>query len=204
MYQFQPSRLVLALAVGAFAVPSARADQLDQEMLKRGPTVMQHLQKQGHQNVGVLKFRVQVGDKEPSFDAGRLTSLLATRLENVLILANDLKQPLGITRGASESAARTDKTATYRTEAGRRKLFTHTYPLAWGDQKVTVNAFLTGLVRFTPDLTEATVTLQEFTPASPDLKPVAEFKVKTNWGKVTLDASTVLYHLAIGAAVVNN
>ncbi len=31
-----------------------------------------------------------------------------------------------------------------------------------------------------------------------------EFKVKTNWGKVTLDASTVLYHLAIGAAVVNN
>ncbi|MCI0464374.1 MAG: hypothetical protein L0Z62_46155 [Gemmataceae bacterium] len=180
MNRIQPSRLVLALAVGAFAVPSARADQLDQEMLKRGPTVMQHLQKQGHKNVGVLKFRVQVGDKKPSFDSGRLTSLLATRLENVLILANDLQQPIGITRGASEVAARGDKTASYRDEAGRRKLFSHTYPLAWGDKKVTVNAFLTGLVRFTPDLTAATVTLQEFTSANPQLKSVAEFKVKTN------------------------
>src|SRR5262249_22800266 len=145
-----------------------------------GPTLMRHLQKQGYQNVGVLKFRVQVGTADPRFDAGRLTSMLATRLENVLILANDMQKPLGITRGASQTAAERDRTATYTTEAGRQKLFTHAYPLAWGKDRVKVNAFLTGLVRLSPDLTTATVTLQEFTADRPELKPVAEFKVKTN------------------------
>ncbi len=170
----------LALAVWSAAAPRARADVLDKEMLGSCATVMEHLQKQGYKNVGVLKFRVQVGKGQPRFDVGRLNSLMATRLENALILANDEENPVGVTRGASQVAANRDKGATYLTAEGLQKLFAGTYPLAWGKEVVKIDAFLTGVVKLSPDMAKATIVLQEYTPSAAKPNDLATFTVPTN------------------------
>lgn len=158
---------------------TARADQIDQALFQHSPKLMKHLRDRGYRNVGVLKFQLQVGKEKPRFDAGRLTSLMATRLENALILANNLKVPLGVTRDAGMVAAKNNPAATWATGPGREKLFGRQYPLAWGDEKVAVDAFLTGQLRLSDDLKQTTVVIQEFTPKDPTPRPVAEFSVPT-------------------------
>src|SRR5262249_16786559 len=93
---------------------------IDQELLQRSRALMKHLQDKGYRNVGVLKFRLQVGAEKPRFDAGRLPGLLATRLENALIYANSVKEPVGVTRNAGAAAARHDPGATWATAEGRK------------------------------------------------------------------------------------
>jgi hypothetical protein len=173
--------LVGALAVWALAAPPARADKLDQSLMRTaGPPVMEHLRKQGYKNVGVLHFRVEMPSARPSFHVGRLNSLMATRLENVLILANDDETPIGITRGASAAAAARDSKATYVTPEGRKDLFAQKYPLAWGKQEVKVDAFLTGLVRLSEDLKTAAVVIEEWVPGREKPATLVTFQTRTD------------------------
>jgi hypothetical protein len=175
----------LALVLGAWAgsPSSARADNLDEELLKQAREVLNDLNKQGYRNVGVLKFRVRKGNREPSFQAGLLSANLATRLENALALASDGSdsKPIGITRGASQVAAAKDRKASYLSAAGRASLFQNTYPLAWGQQRVAVDAFLTGLVEVSADLRQTKVTLQVFDQKNPaHLRDILHFTVPTD------------------------
>jgi hypothetical protein len=79
--------------------------------------------------VGVLKFRIQKGSREPTDNAGTLNLDLARRLTVALILADDVRDPLNIIEDASAVAARLNN-ASYLTAAGRKKLFEQLYPLA--------------------------------------------------------------------------
>jgi hypothetical protein len=154
----------LALAALLTLLPQARADVIDVELLKKAPEIMETLVQQKYKNVGVLKFEVQRGgaDGPISMQVGRLNSRMATRLENILILVNDEQTPLGIARSAGDVAAARDRSATYRTPEGRQRLLAGTYPCAWGEEQLPLDAFLTGLVRLAPDLKEATVILKVF------------------------------------------
>jgi hypothetical protein len=166
--------LLLFTAPGRAAGPT---DTLDKALLKRSRQIMKDLRHHHYQNVGVLKFQVQRGDARPDLRVGRLNTLMATRLENALILADDMRHPIGITRAASEEAARKDLKATYLTAEGRQQLFAHAYPLAWGKGKVQVDAFLTGLVQVSPDGRTATVRVEAFDRADVGPRKVDEFSV---------------------------
>ena len=62
---------VLALAVGLTASPAARADHIDTRLNEVGPKVVEYLHKNGYQNVGVLRFRVEQNGKPATFSASR-------------------------------------------------------------------------------------------------------------------------------------
>jgi hypothetical protein len=175
--------LVLSLA-GAL-VPVVRADTIDEELAKKGHALMTALQSRSFKNVGVLKFEVQRGDKGPIFmQLGRLNGAMAVRLENVLILAGDPDDPkIGIVCGVGDIIAARDKKATYQTPAGRAGLFKLDldYPLAWGTQKVKIDAFLTGRLQFAPDMETATVQIKAFHCDAPDqlIDLIKPFPIKT-------------------------
>jgi hypothetical protein len=166
--------VALVLAAGGGLPAPARADDLERQLLKQAPKVIQYLQDKGYQNVGVLKFRVKKGDGPISDRAGTLNLTLADRLELALVLADDFKKPVGIIRNASAVAARI-KGANHLTKEGRQKLFDGSYPLAWGDQEVPADAFLTGVVQVSPDLDELTVGILAFDRSGAALEKVVQF-----------------------------
>ncbi len=79
------------------------------------------LKEHGVRNVGVLKYRVKKGDQPVSARIGTLNLDLAARREIALVLATDIKAPLGIIHDASAVTARTPG-ANHLTEPGRRAL----------------------------------------------------------------------------------
>lgn len=176
-------KLVLTLAVAALALTGtapARADNIDQGLLQlqKGQTetpaqaIMRYLRQQKYRNVGVLRFEVKKGAAPATMAAGQLNSLMATRLENALIYVADLKDPIGVTRGASTVAATRDRAANYHTAAGRQGLFQHEYPLAWGAQSVKVDAFLTGRVEISEDFSQTKLVIQCFDKKDATLREV--------------------------------
>jgi len=152
----------------------ARASNLDDGYLKGGAAarVREHLQKNGYKNVGVLRFEVKKGKSAPSMNVGTMNSLVATRLENALILVMERENPIGITRNAGAVAARRDPDANWHTEAGREKLFKGDYPLAWGGKSVDVDAFLTGTVEISPDYRETKIIVKIFDKKNTNLRSV--------------------------------
>jgi hypothetical protein len=150
---------LLTAAVLASAPAVVRADNIDKELVKKGPELLQELKKKGYHNVGVLKFTVKKGKSELTFNAGSLNHNMATRLENALILANDAENPMGIIRDATSVAAAQAPKATYLTPEGRDQLFKLSYPLAWGNQKVTADAFISGVVDLSSDMKETSLKL---------------------------------------------
>jgi hypothetical protein len=164
----------LALLAFLLFAQVAVADGLEREMLKQAPRLLEQLRKKGYQNVGVLKFRVQKGKGSLSDSAGPINLTAARCLELALVLANDVEKPLGIIQDASAVAARL-RGASYLTEAGRRKLFAARYPLAWGNQQVAADAFLTGVVRIKSKLKDLTVDIQAFGKAGGAPRRVAQF-----------------------------
>jgi hypothetical protein len=169
----------LALAVALLFAGNARADDLNRALLEQAPAVLRYLKDKGYHNVGVLKFRVKKGDAPITEHAGTLNLSLADRLERALILADDLKQPVGIIHDASAVAARLPG-ANHLTRAGRQALFRGRYPLAWGGEEVTPDAFLTGVVQISPDLRDLTVGILAFDQSSDTLARVAKFKAGQN------------------------
>jgi hypothetical protein len=180
------STLAVALAVFLGIPALARADLLDKELLKRSEEIMKQLRQKGYRNVGVLKFEAQVGDAKPQMLLGRINTVMATRLENALILANDEDNLIGVTRSASDVAATRDRGATFRTAEGQAKLLAGMYPLAWGKEQVKVDAFLTGLVRLSADRQTTTVTVECFDAKSQGKREqLVEFSLPTTRSVLT-------------------
>lgn len=171
--------LTAAVLAGAPAV--VRADNIDKELVKKGPELLQELKKKGYHNVGVLKFTVKKGKSELSFNAGTLNHNMATRVENALILANDPQNPMGIIRDATSVAAAQAPKATYLTADGRDQLFKLSYPLAWGNQKVTADAFISGVVDLSSDMKETSLKLVVCDKKSAKLQDLMSFSgIKTD------------------------
>jgi hypothetical protein len=171
---------LMALALCLATLPAARGDNLDAALFRQAPKVMQFLKDRHYQNVGVLKFRVQKGNQPLSFRVGPLNTNLASRLENALVLVDDKAHPVGIIHGA-DKVAQDNRLPTYnRSDAGMAKLFQQRFPLAWGDQTVQADAFLTGTVRVPADMRHATVTVQAFGPNADRLDDVVSFTVEVD------------------------
>jgi len=171
----------MALAVlAAPGASAARADNIDEELMRRATAIMKDLQDKHYKNVGVLKFRVQKGEKESSFNVGMLNANMAMRLETALVLVNSEKSPIGITRDASTVVALKNKKANYLTAADRPAMFENTFPLAWGKDKVSVDAFLTGQVKVNASTRKTTVIIEVFDKQAPELREVANFTVPTD------------------------
>src|SRR4051794_35954696 len=144
MHSLRSWSLGVALVVAGLAPPPLRAQEsLERQFVQQAPQLIRHLQDQGYKNVGVLKFLV-ARDGKPSDNAGTLNLLLARRLELALILANAPKTPVGIVENAS-AVAQTTPQASYLSKDDRPRLFAAKYPLAWGKQRVSPDAFVTGL-----------------------------------------------------------
>jgi hypothetical protein len=173
------TRRLAALAVLLALAPAARADNLDLKLIEYGPRLIELCREKGYKNVGVLKFRLGVGKRTPALTADPLCSNLAERVENLLVIANNTKQPVGVLRAAGESAAARDLKATHETAAGRKKLFTYSYPLAWGGRRASADAFLAGAVEVAGDFQSALVTIESFTAKAAPAK-LLSFKVQTD------------------------
>ncbi len=186
-WRFSPLMLTLALlSWNALAIPS-QANPIDEELKPVATKILSHADAQGWENIGILKFQVQVGGQNPSWNVGKLNSLMAVRLENSLVLANKwvfLRNPekrVGITLNAGEQAVKQFGAIDYLQPQGRAKLLRGTYPLAWGTKKVQVDAFLGGLVKVTPDYSKTTVEIWVFDKENTDLrKDFVSFTVETD------------------------
>jgi hypothetical protein len=144
------SGLLAALLAGllcAGAADRACAGQLDKGLLRQGGEVLFWLNDRKCQNVGVLPFLVQKGSGNASFEDAPVALNLTTRLENALIVSQDPRgKTIGIIRNAAGTASRS-RVGAYRTSpAAFKKLFAQEYNLAWGNQTVKANVFLTGRV----------------------------------------------------------
>lgn len=169
-----------AIAAMLCATPSAHADNIDNELLKLSPQLVKALQEKGYKNVGVLKFMVKVGKQSPSANAGPLNLVMATRIENALIHASSDTQPLGVTRDATTVAAKADRKFTTLTSEGRAAIFKHKYPLAWGNELVVPDAFVTGNVELSGDLRHTIVTISAFDKSGAAPHKLLSFTVPTD------------------------
>jgi hypothetical protein len=157
-----------------------RADHIDNELRTLSVKIMKDLEEHGYKNVGILKFQVKKGNTAPTLAAGKLNYLMATRLENALVMSDKADNPIGLTRGASAVAAAKDKKATYLTLEGRQKLLKHHYPLAFETRNVEIDAFLTGIVEIAPDMKKTKITVKAFDKNNPNFRDVLSFTVETD------------------------
>jgi hypothetical protein len=165
---------VLAIAIVLLAaIPQLHAQSLESSLVKEARKIVAHAREQGYQNVGVLKFQATKDGKTLSDKVGALNLFLARQLEAALIMTNDPRSPIGVVRNASAVAARTPG-ANHLSREGRMKLFTPRYPLAWGDEKVNVDFFVTGLAAVSPDLKTISVSLLSFDSKANKLTPIGK------------------------------
>ncbi|MGF1583466.1 MAG: hypothetical protein ACFCD0_29450 [Gemmataceae bacterium] len=149
----------------------AEAADIDKPLKPLARSIIHYCKEQGWKNVGVLNFRVKSGGKT-RWQVGRLNTLMAVRLENALILQNDEIAPIGITRNAGEAAIQQLGEVDYTVPESCNDLLNKVkYPLAWGKEKVKVDAFLTGAVEVTEEY-EVRVILEVFDAKNPKLRPL--------------------------------
>lgn len=174
--------LAAALAAAALSAPApAQYDAVDEALGRAAPKVLDALKKKGWANAGVLKFLVRKGSSAPRDDAGELNMALAARLEVALILGNP-DDKFGVLKNPSATVVAEGNTlANHLDEAGRKAFFRNKYDLAWSNDKVDAAGFVTGLVTFSDDLKDMTITLRGFdaTGAFTDI-PAATIKLPTN------------------------
>ena len=175
---------ILPLALAAFLVlAEARAEEpvsLERTLVRAAPDVLKRCREKGYKNVGVLKFLGHKdGDAALSDSLGTLNRTVARQLELGMILANDRKDPIGILDSPSDAAAKIPG-ANHLSKDGRLKLFAAKYPLAWGTESVTPDAFITGIVGVGKDLKTLTIKLLAFDPTSNKLEPFGEDLVAAN------------------------
>ena len=70
--------------------------------------------------------------------------------------------------------------ANHLVESGRKPLFASRYPLAWGDEQVEPDAFLTGVALLSPDLKTVTVGIVVFGREGGKLEPLVNFTAETD------------------------
>jgi hypothetical protein len=177
------THLPLVAALAAACLPAAaRADRMDKRLNDEMPAVKKHLQDKGYKNVGVLRFRVQVGKKAARFDNAPFNGNLPVRIENLLIIHGGSSEDgaIGVIRDAGTSASAGKVGDWFGDEKERKKLFDVRYSLAWGDSKVKADAFLTGLVRVSEDLKKTTLSITCFDRDNPEPKEVTRFTMDTD------------------------
>ncbi|PQO28446.1 hypothetical protein DTL21_27985 [Bremerella cremea] len=167
--------LTILFVFGACSLLPA-ADDLEKQLLKQGPRVMDALKERGYQNVGVLKFRIKKGNEASVDQVGSLNMRLTKKLELALVVANDTRDPIGLIANASQIASEIEG-ASHLSEEGREKLFSQEYPLAWGDEKVVPDAFVTGVALISSDLRTMAVGILGFDSTSEALFPIVKFQV---------------------------
>ena len=173
------------LAVLPHAAGAAEPESLERGLVAKAPGLVKHFKEKGYKNVGVLKFLVvREGARAFSDNVGTLNMTLARRLEVALVLANDPRAPVGVVRNASAVAARIPG-ANHRDKVGRAKLFTASYPLAWGKDEVKVDAFVTGSAMISKDLKTLKVSLFVFDRAGSNLEQIdKDFEARNDAGKL--------------------
>jgi hypothetical protein len=122
--------------------------------------------------LGVVRFQVHVPGVGPNY-IEPLSSNLACRIENLLILS-DKKKQLKVIRGIGAQASLRSKGLHSDSE-----LFRYKYDLAWGKERFKPDAFLYGSVKFTASLKVADVTI-ECQDAETKKTKLASFKVKVD------------------------
>ena len=158
--------LFLLAAVTSAQTASSQSKTITEGMQAAVPGIIEYLNENKLKTVGVLKFRVKKPGQKTSDSVGPMNSLLADRLELGLVLGNpfDESQQLKIIEGASSHVAKIDG-GDHLTDEGRTKIFGTQYPIAWGDEKASPDAFLTGVVAIHEDNLNATVGILCFTKA---------------------------------------
>ena len=177
-YQIIRCCVVLLTTFIIVSLPAGKtgAQTITEGMQKQLPSIIKFLNEKNLKNVGVLKFRVtKANTSEASDSVGPMNSLLADRLELGLILANPFEesQQLNIIEGASDQVAKING-ANHLDESGRQKLFDHNYTLAWGDEKVNADAFITGGVRIRRDNVSAKVILLYVSKDGGEIQPIGK------------------------------
>lgn len=154
---------------GVFGTP-ARADMIDHVLLREAPAIMKAVQGLGHESVAVLKFEVQIGNQQPTFEAGLANTKLAQKLENLLVIANDSNDPLFVLTGASDKTSDFPPNTTWRSAEGRRLLAKiKDLPLAWdSQQKLSPEVFIAGRYQVDSTFKSGTLELLAFTRNKPD------------------------------------
>jgi hypothetical protein len=164
------------------------ANKIDKGLKEKRESIFEAIQAGKYKNVGVLPFKVHIGESDPSFHFGQLNRLMAARVGNMLILGLnpglDPKSPIGVIPDAGDQAGKVDPKASWQTEAGRVELFKRRYLRPWKQEgqpdKVQVEAFLTGEVRTTKDFKKTTVIVQIFDKSKPkELRTLAQFEATT-------------------------
>jgi hypothetical protein len=164
------------------AVVASAAEQpprkLEEELKDQASRILDYLRDHHYSNVGVLKFLVKKDDKKPATaSAGVFNTTLANRLEIALLLADDVRKPVGIIRNASGVAASL-RGADHRTPNGREVLFKNSYPLSWGADAVRPDAFLTGEVQLSPDYKTMNVRVVALDPKSAQEDEITRFTAR--------------------------
>jgi hypothetical protein len=165
----------LALTSPYLSADQPKLPNLEKALFQQAPHILRYVQGKKYQNIGILKFRVKKGHGPVTDNAGTFNLTLAERLERALIMANKVPQPVGIVHNASAVAARIPGASHLQPE-GRRKLFQERYPLAWGEEKVTPDAFLTGVAQISPDLQDMTVGILAFGRGGEKLEKIVQFQ----------------------------
>lgn len=157
----------LALVPALVAPTTARAapDELAQvavALQAKAPAVLQHAQKRGFKNIGVLKFLVKIGDAPPRDDVGDLNLALAHKTEDALVQVGQ-DENFGILDNPSSLISREDlKIANHTTEKGRKAFFFRKYPTRWGRDEVDASGFVTGTATVSADLKSISIRLEVF------------------------------------------
>jgi hypothetical protein len=160
---------VPVLALLAAAAP-CRADAVDYALVRDAKAVMTAVRGLSGESVAVLKFAVQNGSQEPTFDAGLANVQLARKIETLLTVANDPKQPLLVLTGPTAKAKGLPAGATWRTADGRAAIAKMTgLSLAWDktQNELEPDAFVTGVLKLGPDSPAAKLVLVGFTRKNP-------------------------------------
>lgn len=164
---------LLSSMIIAATATTARADELDKQTQKAAVQMAEAFKKADYRNIGVLKFEVQTGGENGpvSMNVGRMNEVMATRLENAFlrVMATNLKlkdSPIGVSRGASDQAAKRDPKANFDSATSRKSLFTPTYKMVWGEP-TTLDVIVLGRIVLAADQKKIHVAFQYFDRKDP-------------------------------------
>ncbi len=153
---------------------SARADHVDRVLAGNAGKIFDEVAKLKAKNVAVLKFQTQIGDAKPRFGTASAGVEMVNRLENLLTLMQNPRDPrfTVLTRAgeAATALAKESKTSIdWTTPEGRKSLFALKLPVLWDDKDLRQpDAFVTGTLIVAKDFRSVTIKLCAFTKAAPE------------------------------------
>lgn len=149
---FKTTLSTLLVCISLLFSSTSDAQTLQQQLQKQLPAIIDYCNQNQIKTVGVLKFRTKKPGEKTSDSAGPINSLIADRLECGLILANpfDESKQINVIKNASQQLLEL-KGANHLTAEGRQVCFEKDYEIAWGDDRMKPDAFLTGVVQLHND-----------------------------------------------------